>query len=130
MRWWHAVLIGGGQAVSAYFRGMSRSGTTISVALITGQERTWAVRFSFLMSIVASLGLGGLGIFKALRDPDASAWLTPNFLALTALGAIVSAIVGYLSIAPLIALVRKACLWWFTIYLWLVGFLVLWDQLK
>jgi undecaprenyl-diphosphatase len=123
--WWQALLIGCGQACSAAMRGLSRSGMTITTALAVGLERGWAVRFSFLMSMVASLGLGGLGILKALRDPSREEWLTAEFLALTLLATAVSAVVGYLSIAPLIRLVRLARLWWFSVYLWVVGSAVL-----
>lgn len=123
--WWQALVVGCGQAVSALFRGLSRSGMTISCALAVGLERSWAVRFSFMMSVVASAGLGGLGILKALRDPLASQWLTGEFLALTALGTLVSGVVGYLTIDPLIRLVRRARLWWFAVYLWAVAAYVL-----
>jgi undecaprenyl pyrophosphate phosphatase UppP len=78
-----------------------------------------------MMSVVASAGLGGLGILKALRDPLASQWLTAEFLALTALGTVVSGVVGYLTIDPLIRLVRRARLWWFAVYLWAVAGYVL-----
>jgi len=120
-RWWQALLIGVGQAISAVSRGLSRSGLTVSAGLAVGLQRDWAVRFSFLMSAVASLGLGGLGILKALRDPEADRWLTPEFLLLALVGCLVSAVVGYLTIDPLIRLVRRCQLWWFAAYLWLVG---------
>lgn len=122
---WQAVIVGCGQAASALFRGLSRSGMTITAALLAGLERTWAVRFSFLMSLVASLGLGVVGIKEALADPTRSEWLTAEFLLLTLLATAISAVVGYLSIGPLIRLVRSARLWWFSIYLWLVGLSVL-----
>lgn len=130
--WWQALLIGVGQAASAQFRGLSRSGMTIGVALLVGLERNWAVRFSFLMSVIASLGLGVLGIRKALKDPSRAEWLTPGFLAMTLVGVLVAAVVGYLTITPLILLVRRCRLWWFAVYVWLVGGAVLlWGpQLK
>lgn len=124
-RWWQAILIGCAQAASAVFRGLSRSGMTIGASLLVGLERTWAVRFSFLMSVVASLGLGGLGIRKALKDPSRADWLTPEFLMMTLLGTLVSAVVGYLTITPLIRLVQKCRLWWFAVYVWIVGLAVL-----
>jgi undecaprenyl-diphosphatase len=123
--WWQALLIGAGQACSAVFRGLSRSGMTIAAALLVGLERNWAVRFSFMMSVIASAGLGGLGILKALRDPTAGQWLTAEFLGLTVLGTLVAGVVGYLTIDPLIRLVRHARLWWFAVYLWAVGVAVL-----
>jgi undecaprenyl-diphosphatase len=123
--WWQALVIGCGQAVSALFRGLSRSGMTIATALLVGLGRGWAVRFSFMMSVVASLGLGVLGIRKALADPSRDEWLTAGFLAVTLVGVMVSALVGYLTITPLIALVRRCQLWWFAAYVWLVGGAVL-----
>lgn len=122
---WQALIVGCGQAASALFRGLSRSGMTITAALLAGLERTWAVRFSFLMSLVASLGLGVVGIKEALADPTRSEWLTGEFVLLTLLATTISAVVGYLSIGPLIRIVRSARLWWFSVYLWLVGFSVL-----
>src|SRR5581483_939854 len=119
-RGWQALLIGCAQACSAVFRGLSRSGMTIGASLLVGLERTWAVRFSFLMSVVASLGLGGLGIRKALKDPSRSEWLTPEFLAMTLAATLVSAVVGYLTITPLIRLVQKCPLWWVAAYVWVV----------
>jgi len=121
MTWWQALMIGIAQGCSALFRGLSRSGSTMAAALVVGLERSWAVRFSFLMSIVASLGLGGSGIWKALKDPLRSHWMTNEFLVKTAVAAVVSAVVGYLTIAPLIAIVKQARLWVFGIYIWLVA---------
>lgn len=123
--WWQALLVGLGQALSALFRGLSRSGMTICAALLVGMDRTWAVRFSFMMSVVASLGLGLLGVRKALSDSSRDEWLTPDFLAVTLVGVFVSAVVGYLTITPLIHLVRRCRLWWFAVYVWLVGGAVL-----
>ena len=48
----HSLLIGFSQAF-AIFPGVSRSGVTISTALISGWERGDAVRFSFLLGIPA-----------------------------------------------------------------------------
>lgn len=124
-RWWQVLLIGLAQGCSALFRGLSRSGMTIATALLVGLDRRWAVRFSFLMSVVASLGLGGLGILKALRDPLRDQWLTGEFLGLTLLALVVSAVTAYLTITPLIRLVQRARLWWFTVYLWVLGLSVL-----
>jgi undecaprenyl-diphosphatase len=124
-RWWQVIVIGCAQACSAVFRGLSRSGMTISASLLVGFERAWAVRFSFLMSVVASLGLGAMGIRKALKDPTRTEWLTGEFLAMTLVATLVSAVVGYLTITPLIRLVQKCQLWWFAVYVWLVGLAVL-----
>ena len=50
-----ALIVGCGQAL-AVIPGLSRSGTTISVGMMRGFDRAFAVRFSFLMSLPAVLG--------------------------------------------------------------------------
>ncbi len=125
-RGWQALAIGLGQAVSAVFRGISRSGATISAALLVGLERTGAVRFSFMLAVVASGGLGALGIGRALlKAGGLPSWLTGEFLALTALGTLVAGLVGYASIDLLIRLVQASRLSWFAAYLWSVALVVL-----
>jgi undecaprenyl-diphosphatase len=120
-RWWQALLIGIAQSCSAVFRGLSRSGSTMAAALIVGLERSWAVRFSFMMSVVASLGLGGSGIWHSLKDQHRAEWLTSDFMTKTVVAMLVSAVVGYLTITPLIALVKRCRLWVFAVYVWLVA---------
>jgi undecaprenyl-diphosphatase len=121
MKWWQAAAIGVAQGCSALFRGLSRSGSTMAVALLVGLERNWAVRFSFMMSVVASLGLGASGILKAIKDPQRADWLTTDFLIKTIVATVVSAVVAYLTITPLIALVKRAKLWYFGVYVWVVA---------
>ncbi len=121
MKWWQAAAMGIAQGCAAVMRGLSRSGSTMAVALLVGLERSWAVRFSFMMSVVASLGLGGSGILKALKDEHRSEWLTPDFLIKTIVATLVSALVAYLTITPLIAIVKRAKLWVFGVYVWLVA---------
>jgi undecaprenyl-diphosphatase len=123
---WQAAVIGLAQAGSAVFRGLSRSGMTIGGALLVGLERTWAVNFSFMMAVVASAGLGALGIGRALlKAGGIPTWLTGEFLASTLLGTIVAGLVGYLTIDVLIALVQRSRLSWFAAYLWAVAAAVL-----
>lgn len=127
-RAWHALVIGLAQAASALFRGLSRSGMTIAAALLVGLERTWAVHFSFLLSVVASLGLAALGIGRALlKAGGLPTWLTGEFLLLTLLGTAVAGLVGYVCIDLLIKLVQRSRLSWFALYLWTVAVLVLWS---
>ena len=90
--WGGAFLIGCAQA-SALIPGMSRSGSTISMGLFLGLRRDAAARFTFLLSIpamVAAAGKEGLELM-AVPLPDGS-------LSIIVVGAIVSAVVGYLTI--------------------------------
>ncbi len=52
---WHAAVLGLAQGI-AITPGLSRSGTTIAVALLLGLRREPAVKFSFLLSLPAILG--------------------------------------------------------------------------
>jgi len=84
----------------AILPGVSRSGTTVSALLLRGHDGVDSLRLSFLLAIPASLGAGlltfdGLGI-----SPTA---------AVTALA--VSAVVGYLTVGALVALVRRVAFW-------------------
>lgn len=67
MRMSDALLIGLCQCV-ATIPGLSRSGTTITAGIATGLDRTFAMKFSFLMSIPAVLGANLLSIIDAISE--------------------------------------------------------------
>lgn len=87
-----ALLIGAAQAL-ALVPGVSRSGGTMTVALLFGVNRASAARFSFLLGIpatAAAIGKEGIEVVQA----GASAYMLEVF----AVGIASSAIVGYLTI--------------------------------
>jgi undecaprenyl-diphosphatase len=90
--------------------GVSRSGTTIAVALWLGLDRSTAARFSFLMAIPAILGAVVLTA-KDVAQADGGRW------PLLGLGFVVAALSGYLALAWLVRLVRGGRFWLFAIYL-------------
>jgi undecaprenyl-diphosphatase len=90
-----AVMIGLAQA-TALVPGISRSGATISAALLRGFDRAEAARFSFLLAVPAIAG-GGL---ISLLDVSAA---TADVGSL-AVGLFVAAVTGYAAIAGLIRL--------------------------
>lgn len=92
-----ALAIGVGQAL-ALFPGMSRSGTTITVAMFLGVRRQAAARFTFLMSIPAVVAAA---LREAVELAEAGG-VAAGDAGLMAVGAIVSAIVGYLAVSRLI----------------------------
>lgn len=111
------ILIGFAQAL-AIMPGISRSGSTISAGMFAGLEKSEAAEFSFLLSIPAILGATVLKMpdfVSGARDFD----LMINYLA----GAITAAVVGYLAIACLMAVIRKGRFFWFGIYCAAVGVL-------
>jgi undecaprenyl-diphosphatase len=87
-----AVAIGLAQA-SALVPGVSRSGATLTLALLLGLKRDRAARFVFLLSLPAVLAAAAREAIK-LREDGAQA--VP--LTLFAIGLAVSAVVGYLTI--------------------------------
>ncbi len=117
MKWLDALLIGLGQAL-AIFPGISRSGATISTAMVRHFDRKDAGRFSFLMSIPIMLAAGILGVKDLLEVENLMSFL-PSML----IGFVVAGVVGYLSIAWLLKFIRERSLKLFSYYC--VGFSIL-----
>lgn len=119
MRFKDALIIGLCQCV-ATLPGLSRSGTTITAGLATGQNRNYAVKFSLLMSIPAVLGATLLEFVKAVKA-GIELSLVPAYL----LGMIASMITGVASIMLVRYIVNKGKFGGFSYYCWLVGALTL-----
>lgn len=113
-----ALLVGIAQAI-ATCPGISRSGMTITAGCFTGFERSFAVRYSFIMSIPAILGANILSIKDAIGSIDVSA--VPVYLA----GMAVSAVVGYACIRLLKMIAASGRFGAFAYYCWGVGALTL-----
>ncbi len=113
-----ALIVGIAQVFSL-MPGSSRSGTTITGALVAGCTRETAARFSFLLSIPAIAASGLLELREALEAIEGIGLV--NLITATA----VSAIVGYLSIAFLLAYLRKHSTALFVYYRLLAGGLLL-----
>jgi len=112
-----ALLIGLTQGL-AILPGISRSGSTISVALYLGIDRTVAGRYSFLLSIPAILG-------ALLVSIDSGATHTSIPTAIILLGAVASTLTGYLALKLLLMLVHRGKLFRFAPYCWIVGAMAL-----
>jgi undecaprenyl-diphosphatase len=116
-----ALAIGCGQA-AALFPGMSRSGTTITVAMLLGIRRGAAARFVFLMSVPAVLAAAGR---EALALGETG--LVAADLGLFAVGVVVSGVVGYVTVKYLIRYLGSHSLDVFAYYrLALAGAVVVW----
>jgi len=112
---WHALVIGAAQGM-AVMPGLSRSGTTIAVALLLGLNRSLAVQFSFLLCIPAILGVAAKEVCSC-RNPMPTNVLLVGMLA--AFGA------GYACLAVLRFFVRRGRLHWFAFYCIPLGLVVL-----
>lgn len=109
-----ALLIGLAQAL-ALIPGTSRSGITITVALMVGLSRTDSARFSFLLSIPIILLSGayeGLG----LVDESEVDWIG------VLVGVLVSGISAYICIHYFLAFISRLSMLPFVIYRIVLGF--------
>lgn len=104
-----ALLIGLAQAI-APIPGVSRSGVTITAALLLGMSRHAAARFSFLLSIPVIAGAGVLKGWELASSGAGVDWL------LLAMGAVVSGVTAYLCIALFLRLLDRIGLMPFVYY--------------
>ena len=114
-----ALLMGLAQA-AAMLPGVSRSGSTIAMSRFLGVASEKAAAFSFLMVVPVILGGNVLHLMKAFSDPEASAFagLTPG---LCVVGFVVSAAVGYASVAWMVRLLGRHSFWKFGFYCIAIG---------
>ena len=110
-----ALIVGCGQAL-AVIPGLSRSGTTISVGILRGFDRSFAVRYSFLLSLPAILGANVLEIKDAVE-----AGINVEELPMYIVGVVIAAVVGYFSIRLVKSLSDKGKFGKFAYYCWAVG---------
>ncbi|MGB4598454.1 MAG: undecaprenyl-diphosphatase UppP [Trichlorobacter sp.] len=114
-----ALIIGSFQAL-ALLPGVSRSGITITAALLVGLARPEAARFSFLLSLPIVFGaalLKGLQLLKTGIEPG---MLLPMLVGIS-----VAAISGYASVAFLLRFVQTNTVWPFVWYRLAAGGLLL-----
>ncbi|WP_330352581.1 undecaprenyl-diphosphate phosphatase [Streptomyces chartreusis] len=111
-----AMLVGSSQILALLFPGFSRSGATMSTALMLDLDRVAATRLSFFLGIPALTGAGIYELKDALGTGTAALPL--------AIGTLVSFVVAYASIAWLLKYVAKHSFNAFVIYRIVVGLLL------
>ena len=102
--------------IAGTFPGISRSGSTISAAMMTGYKRSFAVKYSFIMSLPVVLGAA----IKNLGDIGESTGESGG-IGLLLLGMAVAAVVGFFAIKVLDTLVKKDKFRYFSYYCFIVG---------
>jgi undecaprenyl-diphosphatase len=112
-----AGLIGLAQGI-ATLPGLSRSGTTITACLLAGFDRSFAVKYSFIMSIPAVLGAAVLQLKDFSMDMVSSGELV-NY----AIGTVIAGVVGYISIKTMLMIVRGKKFKYFAYYCFIIGIL-------
>ncbi|MGJ7458312.1 undecaprenyl-diphosphate phosphatase [Halomonas sp. MA07-2] len=114
------VLFIGGAQVLALIPGTSRSGITITAALLLGMSREGAARFSFLLSIPVIALAGGLEIVGLIREAHEVDWST------VVVGAVLSGISAYLCIHYFLIFIKRVGMQPFVVYRLLLGAWLLW----
>ncbi len=115
MKWVDALLIGLVQGL-AITPGISRSGSTIAVALLLGIQKETAARYSFLLSVPSIVG----ALLLKIGDAGGNVGL-----AATILGFAAALLTGYFCLVFLVRIVKKGRLAWFAPYCFLVGLLAM-----
>ncbi|MFI0720343.1 undecaprenyl-diphosphate phosphatase [Streptomyces sp. NPDC021224] len=112
-----AMYVGTSQILALLFPGFSRSGATISTALIRDLDRMAATRLSFFLGLPA---LTGAGLYE-LKDATGGGVSTSAL----AVGTLVSFVVAYASIAWLLRFVARHSFNSFVIYRIVIGFVLI-----
>ena len=119
----NAFIMGIAQGI-ATLPGISRSGSTICTGLILGQDKEKTAKFSFLMSIPIILASMAYELLKVFKFGAGEIAVVPTVIAF-----IVAFVSGFLSIKLMLSAVKKLKLYWFSIYLFIIGiisFFVIW----
>lgn len=113
-----SILVGLAQTI-AVLPGISRSGSTVIVALWAGLDRSTAVRYSFLLVIPAILGSS----FLALGEVSLDIWKSVGTVPLV-LSFVTSFIFSWIGIIWLIDFLKKSRLVYFAAYCFIIAILV------
>ncbi len=120
LTWRAAILIGLAQGV-ALLPGVSRSGSTICVALLLGMRRQWASQYSFLIGVPAICGATVIKGIKYLNEDHVMIGFGPM-----AVGFVVSAVVGLGALSLLVWMLRTGKLQVFAVYCYALAVFTLW----
>ena len=115
-----SLLVGLAQGL-ATIPGLSRSGCTISAGMALGFDRTFSVRYSFLLSLPAVAGATLLKVVKVIGGDG----IDPDVLPMYLTGMLVAGVVGYFSIRLVKLLADKGKFGKFAYYCWIVGVVAL-----
>jgi len=113
---YRSALVVGIMQLFAVIPGISRSGSTLCGGLFCNFERTFAVKFAFILSIPAVLGASVLELPDMFKAGFDSSLIIPCII-----GFVCSAVFGYLAIKTVQWLTKKQSLRYFGIYCAAVG---------
>jgi len=110
----HSIIIGVSQMI-AILPGISRSGATISTAVLLGIDKEKAARFSFLMVVPLILGKVAKDILSGEITTDSSQLMPLS------IGFITAFVTGLIACTWMIKIVKNSKLSYFAIYCFIVG---------
>ena len=116
-----SILIGIAQTI-AILPGISRSGATISTALISGVDKNKATQFSFLMVLAPIIGASLLKVKAFIEQPEIASDISATALVVGFAAAFGS---GLFACSWMVKIVRKGKLGYFAIYCFVVAAIVL-----
>lgn len=108
-----AIIMGIGQA-AAILPGISRSGTTIAVGMVSGVEPSKAAEFSFLLAVPAILGAVVLKSNELVN-------LDPNLFGQYLVGTVSAFLLGLVSVYAVLEVVKRGKLDYFAYYCFAAG---------
>ena len=100
----------------ATFPGLSRSGTTITACVLSGFDRRFAVKYSFIMSIPAIVGAAILEIGGVSKEAM-SLPLFGKYL----LGTVIAGVMGYFCIKTMLVVIKNKRFRYFSYYCFTIG---------
>jgi undecaprenyl-diphosphatase len=120
IRWRDIAIVGGAQAL-ALIPGTSRSGITMTAALLLGFSRKAAARYSFLLAIPIIALAGAYETLKLVQSPpDQVHW--PQLFA----GAVIAGIAAWLCVHWFLKLIERVGMLPFIVYRLILGAFLLW----
>jgi undecaprenyl-diphosphatase len=105
--------------VMAILPGFSRSGATLAGGMLLGLTRSEAARFSFLLAIPVTAGVGIKKLLEFLVSDQTVAWVP------VLVGAMTATITAFIVIHFFLAFIRRYTLWPFIWYTLILGCFVL-----
>ena len=130
LSWTDSILIGISQAI-ALIPGVSRSGITMTTALMRNCDRSSAARFSFLLSTPIIVGAGVLKSWQLVRTlSSSSGGMTGDQWPVLLLGILFSSVTGFLCIRYFLRYIQTKSFTPFVIYRFVLAGIVLLYYLR
>jgi undecaprenyl-diphosphatase len=127
---WSAIWIGLVQGLCLPFRGLSRSGATISTGLFSGVSRSLSEDFSFALAVVLTPPVQCYVVYKLLKNRSLTSAIFMNELLPGLIGMGFSFLAGLVALRFLSAVMEKGRWGWFGYYCFFAAAIVLWAHFQ